>query len=110
MVLEAVCILLEEKADWDGAKKVMNDIGFFDRLKEFNKETLAEKDNLLKKLRIITRKPEFDIEEIGRKSSACRGLALWAKAMDNYAKISKEVEPKKKKLAELSAKLEVKNK
>lgn len=43
MVLEAVCILLEEKADWDGAKKVMNDIGFFDRLKEFNKETLGEK-------------------------------------------------------------------
>lgn len=35
---------------------------------------------------------------------------MWAKAMDNYAKISKQVEPKKKKLAELSAKLDVKNK
>lgn len=30
---------------------------------------------------------------------------MWVKAMDNYAKISKEVEPKKKKVAELSAKL-----
>ena len=29
--------------------------------------------------------------------------------MDTYAKVSKEVEPKKKKLAELTAVLEVKN-
>jgi len=48
---------LEEKADWDGAKKVMNDIGFFDRLKEYDKNALAEKDGLLKKLRVITKKP-----------------------------------------------------
>lgn len=34
---------------------------------------------------------------------------MWAKAMDTYAKISKEVEPKKRKVAELSAKLDVKN-
>ncbi len=30
--------------------------------------------------------------------------------MDSYAKISKEVQPKKKKVAELTAKLDVKNK
>ena len=35
---------------------------------------------------------------------------MWVKAMDNYARISKEVEPKKKKVAELTAKLDVKNK
>ena len=35
---------------------------------------------------------------------------MWAKAMDNYARISKEVAPKKKRVAELSAKLDVKNK
>jgi dynein heavy chain len=33
MVLEGVCILLGEKSDWDGAKKVMNDMGFLDRLR-----------------------------------------------------------------------------
>jgi hypothetical protein len=44
---------------------------------------------LLKKLRAVTKKPEFDIEEIGKKSVACKSLAMWAKAMDNYAKISK---------------------
>lgn len=33
MVLEAVCILLGEKSDWEGAKKVMMEMGFLDRLK-----------------------------------------------------------------------------
>jgi len=34
---------------------------------------------------------------------------MWVKAMDTYAKVSREVEPKKRKVAELSSKLEVKN-
>ena len=33
MVLEAVCILLGEKGDWDSAKKVMTDLSFLDRLR-----------------------------------------------------------------------------
>ena len=64
----------------------------------------------MKKLRVLTRKPEFDVEDIGKKSVACKSLAMWVKAMDNYARISKEVEPKKKKVAELKAKLDIKNK
>jgi hypothetical protein len=35
---------------------------------------------------------------------------MWCIAMDKFQKVSKEVEPKKKKLAELSAKMDVKNK
>jgi hypothetical protein len=34
---------------------------------------------------------------------------MWVKAMDSYARISKEVEPRTKKVAELSARLDVKN-
>ena len=109
MVLEGVCILLGEKSDWDGAKKVMNDMGFLDRLREYQKNTLADKEALLKKLRLVTKRPEFDIEQIGKKSVACKSLAMWVKAMDTYAKVSREVEPKKRKVAELSSKLEVKN-
>ena len=109
MVLEAVCILLGEKSDWEGAKKVMMDMSFLDRLRDYNKNALAEKEALLKKLRLVSQKPEFDVEEIGKKSVACKSLAMWVKAMDTYAKISKEVEPKKKKVAELTAVLDVKN-
>lgn len=75
------------------------EMGFLDRLKEYDKQALADKDALLKKLRVVTKKPEFDVEEIGKKSVACKSLAMWVKAMDNYARISKEVEPKKKKVA-----------
>ena len=34
---------------------------------------------------------------------------MWVKAMDTYAKVGKEVEPKKRKVAELTSKLDVKN-
>ena len=64
---------------------------------------------MLKQLRQVTKRPEFDIDDIGKKSVACKSLAMWVKAMDNYARISKEVEPKKKKVAQLTAKLDVKN-
>lgn len=67
----------------------MTDMGFLDRLKQYDRNSLADKQPLLKKLRLVTRKPEFDVEEIGKKSVACKSLAMWAKAMDNYAKISK---------------------
>lgn len=33
------------------------EMGFLDRLKEYDKNSLADKDALLKKLRVITRKP-----------------------------------------------------
>lgn len=35
---------------------------------------------------------------------------MWCRAIDNYAKIAKEVEPKKKKVTEMQAKLDLKNK
>lgn len=35
---------------------------------------------------------------------------MWVKAMDVYAKISREVEPRKKKVKELTEVLDVKNK
>ena len=91
MVLEAVCILLGEKGDWDSAKKVMTDMGFLDKLRDYDKNALADKDALLKKLRVVTKRPEFDVDEIGKKSVACKSLAMWVKAMDNYSRISKEV-------------------
>lgn len=35
---------------------------------------------------------------------------MWCRAIDNYSKIAKEVEPKKRKVADMQQKLEVKNK
>jgi hypothetical protein len=35
MVLEAVCILLNEKTDWANIKVVMMDLNFLDKLKNY---------------------------------------------------------------------------
>lgn len=32
LTMEGVCILLQEKTDWDGAKRVLGDAGFVARL------------------------------------------------------------------------------
>lgn len=55
MVLEAVCILLEETATWDSAKKVMMEMGFLDRLKTYDRNKIPPE--VLRKLRVLTNKP-----------------------------------------------------
>ena len=35
----------------------MMEMGFLDRLREYDKHSLADKEGLLKKLRVITKKP-----------------------------------------------------
>lgn len=106
MVLEAVCALLGEKQDWAAAKVVMVDVGFIDRLKNYDKDNIP--DGYLRKLRIQTNKPEFEPNHIGKQSLACKSLCLWARAIDKYAKVAKVVGPKKKKVAELMSQLDAK--
>ena len=107
-MLEAVCILLGEKTDWNSAKSVMMSIDFMERLLKYDKNNVS--DLTLRKLRQLTNKPEFDPVNVGQKSSACKGLCMWCRAIDNYSKVNKEVEPKKKKVADMMSKLDVKNK
>ena len=97
MVLEAVCTLLNEKTDWANIKVVMMDLNFLDRLKSYQKNNIS--DNILKKLRAYTTKPEFEPQLVGQKNAASKSLCLWCRAIDNYSKVAKEVQPKKKKLA-----------
>jgi hypothetical protein len=55
MVMEAVCTLLNEKIDWPSIKIVMMEMGFLDRLKNFEKNSIP--DSILKKVRVYTTKP-----------------------------------------------------
>lgn len=108
MVMEAVCTLLGEKTEWAHCKVVMMDMYFLDRLKTFDKNNVG--DPTLKKLRTYTTRPDFDPVQVGQKNLASKSLCMWCKAVDNYSKVNKEVEPKRKKLAELEAKMDRKNK
>ena len=42
MVLEAVCILLGEKTDWNSAKSVMVSNDFMDRLVKFDRNSIQD--------------------------------------------------------------------
>ena len=108
MVLEAVCILLGEKSDWNNIKTVMQDMSFLDRLKSYEKNNIP--DSTLKKLRGYTSRPEFEPITVGQKNLASKSLCMWCRAIDNYAKVAKEVEPKRKKLAQLEKVFNYKNK
>ena len=108
LVMEAVCVLLNEKPDWPTAKSVLMDIGFLDRLNNYDKENVPE--SLLKKLRVYTRKPEFEPEYVGQKNLACKSICLWARAIDNFSIVNKEVGPKKQRMEEMSKKLKAANK
>jgi dynein heavy chain len=40
MTMEAVCILKQERPDWDTAKRVLGDSNFMRSLEEFDKENI----------------------------------------------------------------------
>ena len=108
MVMEAVFVLLGEKTEWATIKQLMMDMNFLDRLRNYDKNNISEAT--IRKLRTYTTKPEFEPNNVGAKNLASKSLCMWCLAMDKFQRVSKEVEPKKRKLAELSAKMEIKNK
>lgn len=103
-VMEAVCILLGEKTDWSTAKKVLSDVQFMDKLKNYDKDNIS--DGVLKKLRKLTALDTMDPAAVAKVSKACTSLCMWCHAMDIYSDVAKEVEPKRKRVAEMTATLD----
>lgn len=104
MVMEAVCILLEEKADWPSAKIVLSQMDFVERLQHYNKDNVP--DSILRKLKNYVNRDEFEPEFVGSKALAAKSLCMWCIAMNKYADVIKVVRPKKEKVKAMNAKLE----
>ncbi|XP_053317654.1 dynein axonemal heavy chain 6 [Spea bombifrons] len=96
-VMESICILLNAKPDWPTAKQLLGDSNFLKKLLEYDKENI--KPQILLKLQKYVTNPEFVPEKVEKVSKACRSLCMWARAMDLYSRVLKDVEPKKQKLA-----------
>jgi dynein heavy chain len=107
LTMEAVNVLLQEKPDWDQAKKVLTDSKFMDRLKQFDKDNIPPK--VLKQLEKYTTNPDYTADKVGNQSKASKSLCMWTHAMDTYSKVAKEVEPKKAKVAQLNKTLNAAN-
>ena len=95
-VMESVCILFGQRPDWSTAKTLLTDPNFIKRLFDYDKDNIPE--NYLRKLKKYIENPSFNAEEVGRSSRACKSLVMWVIAVDIYAKVFKEVEPKRQRL------------
>ena len=101
--MEAVCVLVGRKADWDSSKKLLGESDFMDQLINFDKDNIDPKK--IKTLKKYIDMEDFKPDVVGKVSKAAKGLCMWCCAMDVYNRVAKEVEPKKAKLAAANATL-----
>lgn len=94
-VHEAVCILFKIKPDWPTAKTLINEPNFLKKILEFDKENISEM--VSKKIKAYIDSKDFDPAKIEKVSKVSKCLCLWVKAIDQFAKVYKIVEPKVRK-------------
>ncbi|KAK3599709.1 hypothetical protein CHS0354_037182 [Potamilus streckersoni] len=102
-VMEAVCILMNQKTDWAAAKIMLGDNNFLKKLIEYDKDNISEKT--LKNLKKYIENPKFVPEAVEKVSKACKSMCMWVRAMDLYAQVYKTVEPKRQRLAAAESEL-----
>ncbi|KAF4319569.1 hypothetical protein BBO99_00006465 [Phytophthora kernoviae] len=101
MVMEAVCIMLGEKADWDNSKRILSRSTFMIELKEYDKDNIPA--GILKRIRKYIENPEFAVDEVKKVSHAAMSLCMWVHAIDTYARVFREVAPKRQRLVEMNS-------
>lgn len=94
-VMESVCILLGSKPDWNTAKQLMNDVNFLKRLQEYDANNISE--FTIKKLRPFVESKDFQPAIVEKVSKTARSMCSWVIAMNRYAEVYKDIEPKIRK-------------
>lgn len=75
---------------------MMSNANFLNSLKEYDKNNIP--DSVLKTLKKYTEQKNYELSAIEKVSVACKSLAIWVLAIEKYAEIYREVEPKRKRL------------
>ncbi|ESN99364.1 hypothetical protein HELRODRAFT_67097 [Helobdella robusta] len=96
-VLEAVMILRGNEPTWVEAKRQLGDQNFIKQLLNFDVDNIS--DRCLKKISSYCIQSDFQPEIVGRVSTAAKSLCMWVRAIEQYAKIYRVVEPKRHRLA-----------
>ncbi len=91
-VMEAVCILLNAKPDWNAAKQIMSDVNFLKKLQEYDANHIPEAT--LKKIKPYIESRDFQPIIIEKVSKVAKSMCQWVIAVDKYAKVYKVIEPK----------------
>ena len=94
--------------DWLGAAKenLLTNAGqFMDSLKKYDKDNIPAQ--VIKKVAPFMTDENFTPKAIEKASKACTAICMWARAMYKYHNVAISVAPKKAKLAEAQAELDV---
>merc|ERR1719409_2042926 len=102
-VVNAVCLLMGRKENWDEGLKVLSNANLIDDLKKYDKDAVAVDKKLTNKLQKYIKMEDFVKDKVSKVSKAATSLCMWVRAMDVYGRVSREIEPKKLKLADAEA-------
>jgi dynein heavy chain len=105
-VMCAVMVILEKEPSWPSAKKELNDPNFLNRLQNFEKDKIS--NSTLKQIGKFTKQKDFNAEVISAVSLAAGAMCEWVVAMELYAKVFRDVEPRRIALRKAESKLSVK--
>jgi len=101
--MEAVCLLMQQKPDWDTAKRLLGRVDFLKECKNLDKDAIPRK--VLSALQKYLQDPEFTAQALASVSEAAVSLCMWVRAMDTYSRVMKAVQPKREALAAAEASL-----
>eukprot|EP00891_Asterochloris_glomerata_P001497 jgi/Astpho2/1497/e_gw1.00026.129.1_t len=103
LTMEGVCILLQEKPDWDTAKRVLGNPKFIERLVGYDADNIPA--SICEALARVVEDARFTPDQASQlltfrlpQSNAARSMCLWVRAMDTYSKVVRVVEPKRQAL------------
>ena len=82
---------------------MLGDGDLLNQIRNYPKDNIPE--SILRDLKPYLQMPNFNYKDILQSSVACASLAEWVIAMDMYAKIAREVAPKRKRVAAAEADL-----
>ena len=88
-----------EAEGWKGAKAMMGDAQFLKSLKQYEKDKIS--GGMIKKVMAYYKDPDFNLEKLKTVSKAGAGLFAWVDAIKEYYGVAKDVEPLRKKVADM---------
>jgi hypothetical protein len=89
--LLCVCVLFQEKRNWESAKRLMSRADFIQKLEEYDKTYISEK--MLLRITSILRDEGMDVSSVRASSQAAGGLCLWVHCITNYASMAANLAP-----------------